>query len=66
MTNDVEHFFKCFSAICISSFANALFRSRPYFSIRLFVILKFVFLNSLYILDISRLSDLKLVKIISM
>ena len=65
MTKDVEHFFKCFSGICVSSFDNALLRCGPYCSIRLFVILKFGFLNSLYILDISHLSGLKLVKIVS-
>jgi hypothetical protein len=63
MSKDVDHFFRCFSAMCISSVENSLFSSVPHFLIGLFVSLESNFLNFLYILDISPLSDLGLVKI---
>ena len=62
---DAEHFFKCFSAIRYSSVENSLFSSVPHFLMELFEFLEFSFLSSLYILDISPLSDLGLVKILS-
>ena len=31
MITDVEHFFRCFSAICVSSVENSLFSSIPHF-----------------------------------
>ena len=65
MTNDVEHFLRCLSAIRISSGENSLFRSVPHFSIGLFGSLGSNFLSSLYILDISPLSDVGLVNILS-
>ena len=65
MTNDVEHFLRCFSAIQSSSCENSLFSSVPHFLIGLFGSLGSTFLSSLYILDISPLSDLGLVKILS-
>ena len=65
MTNDVEHFVRCFSAIWISSGENSLFSSVPHFLIVLFGSLGSNFLSSLYILDISPLSDVGLVKIFS-
>ena len=58
MIKDVEHFFRCFSAIRYSSGQNSLFSSEPHFLMGLFDFLKSTFLSSLYILDISSLSDL--------
>jgi len=65
MTKDFEHFFRCFSAIQHSSAVKSLFSSEPHFLIGLFVSLWSNFLSSLYILDISPLSVLGLVKIFS-
>jgi hypothetical protein len=62
---NVEHFFRCFSAIWYSSVENSLFSSVPHLLIELFDFLESNFLGSLYILDISPLSDLGLVKILS-
>jgi hypothetical protein len=65
MTKDIEHFFKCFSAIQnSSSFENSLFSSVPHFLIGSFGLL-ISFLSSLYTLDISPLSNVELVKIFS-
>jgi hypothetical protein len=63
MIKDVKHFFKCFLALWYSSVENSLFSSATHFLMGLFEFLKFSFLSSLYILDISPLSDLRLVKI---
>jgi hypothetical protein len=60
MTKDVEHFFTYFSTIQYSLVVNPLFSSVPHFSIRLFGSLESNFLSSLYILDISPLSDVGL------
>jgi hypothetical protein len=66
MIKDVEHFFRCFSALQYSSVDNSLFSSVPhFFKIGLFVFLVSNFLSSLYILDTSPLLGIKLVKIIS-
>ena len=58
MIKDTEHFFRCFSAICYSSGENSFFSSIPHFLMGLFDFLESTFLSSLYILDISPLSDL--------
>jgi hypothetical protein len=63
MIKDAEHFFRYFSAIWYSSVENSLFSSVPYFLIGLLDFLESSFLSSLYILDISPLSNLGLVKI---
>jgi hypothetical protein len=63
MTKDVEHFFRCFSTLQLSSVENSLFSSVPYFLIGLFGSLESNFLSSLYILDINPLSDVGLAKI---
>jgi hypothetical protein len=55
---DAEHFFRCFSAIRYSSDENSLFSSEPQLLMGLFDFLESTFLSSLYILDISPLSDL--------
>ena len=58
MIKDVEHFFRCLSAIRYSSGENSLFSSEPHFLMGLFDFLESTFLSSLYILDISPLPDL--------
>ena len=65
MTKDIEHFFRFFSAIWYFSIENSLFSSVPHLLIGLFDSLESNFLSSLYILDISPLSDVGLVKIFS-
>jgi hypothetical protein len=65
MIKDVEHFFRCFSVLRYSSVENSLFSSVPHFLTGLFEFLEFSFLSSLCMLDISPLSDLGLVKILS-
>jgi hypothetical protein len=64
MTKDVEHFFRCFLAIHVSSVENYVFSSAPYFLIEVFDSLESDFLSSLYILDIIPLVGL--VKIFSL
>ena len=65
MIKDAEHFFRCFSAIRYSSGENSLFSSESHFLMGLFDFLESTFLSSIYILDISPLSNLGLAKILS-
>ena len=65
MINDVEHYLRYFSALRSSSCENSLFSSVPHFLMGLFGSLGSTFLSFLYILDISPLSDLGLVNILS-
>ena len=65
ITKDVKHFFKCFLAIRDSSVENPLFRSVHHFLVGYLGLLVSNFLGSLYILDISPLLDIGLVKILS-
>ena len=65
MTKDVDHFFRSFLAIRVSSTENSLFISEPHFLIVLFGSLESTFLSYLYILDISTLLDVGLVKILN-
>ena len=58
-------FFRCFSALWDSSVGNSLFSSVPHLLMGLFDYLESTFLRSLHILDISPLSDLQMVKILS-
>jgi hypothetical protein len=58
MIKDVEHFFRCFFAIRYSSGEKSLFSSEAYILMGLFDFMESTFLSSLYILDISPLSDL--------
>jgi hypothetical protein len=64
MIKAVEHFFRCFSALRYSSAENSCLALYPIL-MGLFEFLESSFLSSLYILDISSLSDLGLVKILS-
>jgi hypothetical protein len=57
MTQDVEHFFRCFSVIRYSSVENSLFSYVSHFLIGLFGSLESNFLSSLYTFDTSPLSD---------
>jgi len=65
ITNDVEHFFWCISATPYSSAVNSLFSSELQFLLGLLVSLQSNFMSSLYILDISPLSVVGLVKVFS-
>jgi hypothetical protein len=57
---DVEHFFRCFLAIQVSSVGNSLSIFVPHFLIGVFGSLESNFLSSFYILNIAPLSDVGL------
>ena len=59
MAKNIEQFLKCLLVICNSSIENSLFRTVPYF-MGLFGHLISSFLSSLYILEVSSLSDVEI------
>uniref|UniRef100_A0A8D0SXI4 Uncharacterized protein n=1 Tax=Sus scrofa TaxID=9823 RepID=A0A8D0SXI4_PIG len=56
IVRDIEHFFICLLAFCISSLEKCLFRSFAHFSIGLLAFLLLSCISCLYILEIKPLS----------
>lgn len=56
MVNDVLHLFTCLLSLCLM---KSLFNSFPHFLIGLFIFLLLSVQSSLYILDMSRLLDMR-------